>query len=669
MMTHQQPAPSPADKVALCYIRQSYTRDGDDKNSPERQQANIERVCQENGWIPEWYIDADGHKSGRKVKNRPGWLALERRLADPDVVALVANDLARVHRKGWRVGDLIEKLEKYDIALVLAAPNREVDTSTPMGRIFIQFAAIFDEYYAEDISQRAKDSIQYRKARGIGVGKPPFGTVRGEGGYLKPSPAGAWLLPNGKFVTGSAEACPEEGALWRGYYECAGYILAIYAENSMGLEQIAYRLNEEGWPFSDRRGKPRMVTPDDIRRVVGNWPEYGGIVMDRKSKDRPAYENDNPDAIPLREDRAVYPMNLVRAVARVRSGRSVRPVDKGVKREAQDYALSGLTFCAHCDARAEKENEPRLRTRLTGRTDANGIRRYKHKTGVTCGVHNRSIPCEVLEEDFGRLIKLLTVSQDAIDLMTELAIQAENGGVAEDQEQFERQREKALALCHRRIEAARHLYLDGDVDRDEYLRIKEQNEREIIHWQARTTETQEIALELGMCLDAVDRLARLWDTADDEDRKGLAQNLFDEVVVDLDTRRIVGFKLKPWTERFLVLRMELYRDEYPELAKEIEAGLAEKHIPPADEGQGNHMPHRGLHTRGFHHLDEAFDYGIRVVYWGSCLPDSPISDGTLPEFERNLCIRDAYAAGAAIRDLVREHQISSQRVYQILRDN
>ena len=146
--------------------------------------------------------------------------------------------------------------------------------------------------------------------------------------------------------------------------------------------------------------------------------------------------------------------------------------------------------------------------------------------------------------------------------MTELAIRPRTS-VAEDQEQFERQREKALALCHRRIEAARHLYLDGDVDRDEYLRIKEQNEREIIHWQARTTETQEIALELGMCLDAVDRLARLWDTADDEDRKGLAQNLFDEVVVDLDTRRIVGFKLKPWTERFLVLRMELYRDEYP----------------------------------------------------------------------------------------------------------
>lgn len=81
------------------------------------------------------------------------------------------------------------------------------------------------------------------------------------------------------------------------------------------------------------------------------------------------------------------------------------------------------------------------------------------------------------------------------------------------------------------------------------------------------------------------------------------------------------------------------------------------------------MPHRDLHTRGFHSLDVAFDYGIKVVYWGNHLPEAPVSDGTMLQYERNLRIRAAYAAGAAVPDLVREHQISSQRVYQILRDN
>lgn len=585
---------SDAEKVALCYIRQSYTRDGDDQNSPERQRSNIERICQENGWKPEWYVDADGHKSGRKVQNRPGWLALEKRLGDDDVVALVANDLARVHRKGWRVGDLIEKMERYQIALVLAAPNREVDTSTPMGRIFIQFAAIFDEYYAEDISQRAKDSIQYRKAKGIGVGKPPFGTIRGEDRYLKPTPDGAWLLSNGKFVAGSLDERPEEGAVWRGYYECAHLILSLYAENRMGLENIAYTMNEEGWPFCDRHGNPRAMTRDDIRRVVSNWPEYGGLVFDRKAKDRPAYEDINLDEVPFREDRAVFPLELVRSVAMVRQGRTLRPADKGVKRDAQAYALSAIAYCAHCDRLAEEDHNLGLRTRLTGRTDANGIRRYKHKTGVLCGCENRSIPCDVLEEEFGRLLKLLTVNQEAIDLMAELAIQTESGRITDDEEEFERQREEAIAKANRRIDAARNLYADGDLSREEYLARKAQNEREIAHWQTRTTEIQQIALELGMCLDAVDKIARLWDGADAEDRRGMAQNLFEEVIVNIDTRRIESFKLKPWADRFLVLRMELYRDEYPELAKEIEAALAEKESPLTGEGQGNHMPHRGL---------------------------------------------------------------------------
>lgn len=50
--------------TALCCVRQSYTRDANDTNSPERQEANIKTVCARNGWTSEFYIDAEGHKSG-----------------------------------------------------------------------------------------------------------------------------------------------------------------------------------------------------------------------------------------------------------------------------------------------------------------------------------------------------------------------------------------------------------------------------------------------------------------------------------------------------------------------------------------------------------------------------------------------------------------------------
>jgi hypothetical protein len=434
----------------------------------------------------------------------------------------------------------------------------------------------------------------------------------------------------------------------------------------MGLENIAYTMNENGWPFCDRHGTPRAMTRDDIRRVVSNWPEYGGLVFDRKAKDRPAYEDVNLDEVPLREDRAVFPLDLVRAVAAVRQGRMLRPVDKGVKRDAQAYALSGITFCAHCDRLAEEDSNPSLRTRLTGRTDANGIRRYKHKTGVLCGCENRSIPCDVLEEEFGRLLKLLTVNQEAIDLMAELAIQAESGRITDDEEEFERQREEAIAKANRRIDAARNLYADGDLSREDYLARKEQNEREIAHWQTRTTETRQIALELGMCLDAVDKIARLWDGADADDRQGMAQNLFDELVINVDTRRIESFKLKPWADRFLVLRMELYREEYPDLAAEVEAALGEKESPLTDESQGNDMPHRGLRAGALQHLVDAMGYGMVLMYIGQKLSMVPLTDHTPTKCQRNEEIRARHLQGESLSSLADVFGLSAQRVLQIV---
>jgi hypothetical protein len=112
-------------------------------------------------------------------------------------------------------------------------------------------------------------------------------------------------------------------------------------------------------------------------------------------------------------------------------------------------------------------------------------------------------------------------------------------------------------------DAAVHLYKDGEFEREEYMRIREANEREITHWEARTT-TEELAVELALCMEAVDKLARLWDVVEDEDKQGLARSLFTSIVYDLDTRRIVNFRLKPWADNWLTLRAALYAEETAE---------------------------------------------------------------------------------------------------------
>ena len=171
-------SPSVPRTTALCYVRLSLTRDESDLNSPQRQRSNIQAECDRRGWKTEWYEDIEGHKSGTKEENRPGWLALKARLSDPDVVAIVTNDLSRLHRKGWRVGSLIDFIEQHNVSLILAAPGRNLDLSGAGGKITTMIMALMDEYYATDISQKQKDSVQYRRANGIVVGRIPFGTMR-----------------------------------------------------------------------------------------------------------------------------------------------------------------------------------------------------------------------------------------------------------------------------------------------------------------------------------------------------------------------------------------------------------------------------------------------------------------------------------------------------------
>ncbi len=116
----------------------------------------------------------------------------------------------------------------------------------------------------------------------------------------------------------------------------------------------------------------------------------------------------------------------------------------------------------------------------------------------------------------------------------------------------------AIAKCRRKIDAARHLYEDGDLSREDYLKRKEENEREIAHWEARTTEIEQAALELALCIETITRIVQLWDSASGEDKQGMAQSIFEYIVYDLDAQRIVDFRLKPWADRFMVLRTALY---------------------------------------------------------------------------------------------------------------
>lgn len=474
------------------------------------------------------------------------------------MIALVANDLARLHRKGWRVGDLLDYVEQRGIRLVLADPRRHIDFSSPYGRMFAQLSAIFDEWYATDISERWKSSIAHRKAKGITVSLPPFGTKRDkQTGFLVSSDEGAWLMPDGTWVAGKiGETAPAEGAIWRGYFQCAERILTLYADET-GRESISRRLQEEGWAFRDRQGQPVPIEVDDVRRVTSNWAEYGGYVSEKRARERHPVEYP-PDKIiaKLNPERAVFDIDFLAQVARSRQKRAVRkhPTDS-VNRNAVITPLSGITYCAHCEHLALKHNNPRLRSRLWGRAG----KYYRHKPGGGCGCSTTQVLREVYEADFFKLIRLLELKPDELDKLLLLATEVEP--TAAEQEGLETKKAKAIALCNWRIQAAIDLYCDGRIDRPEYLRRVERNEREIASWQSRTTEREKLAMELTMCIHAIETMTRLWEVSSDEDKQGRARHLFEYVTYDLDRKQITDFRLKAWADQFLVLRAALYAED------------------------------------------------------------------------------------------------------------
>ncbi|MEP7289350.1 MAG: hypothetical protein ABI947_26660 [Chloroflexota bacterium] len=305
-----------------------------------------------------------------------------------------------------------------------------------------------------------------------------------------------------------------------------------------------------------RLDRPHSTSSLHVKHGRMNFSARTGLVLDKASKMRHVREF-NLDELRFSEEHAVMPLDLLYEVAKVQYERSGQPKDHGVNRAVRIYALNGMTYCAHCEQLAAQHNNPKLRSRLSG-----DKMRYRHKNGVLCGCTNKSVPGVQYEADFGRLIKLLTIKPEALDLMTELAIQADKLRTPSGEDTDpEAEKREAIALCKRRIEAAVNLYGDGRISREEYLRRVEQNEREIAYWETRTSDSEKAALELTMCMDALDKLSRLWDVGEPEDRQGMARSLLSYIVYDLDKRRIVDFRLKPWADRFLVLRAALYEDE------------------------------------------------------------------------------------------------------------
>ena len=165
-------------KKAIGYVRVSTTEQATEGISLDNQKAKIRAYCALND-LDLIEIIEDAGKSGKNL-NREGIESLLGMIRKKEVGAVIVYKLDRLSRKVIDTLTLIESFEKAGIAF--HSLNEKIDTSTAMGRFFLNITASLAQMERDLISERTKDALQMKIANHERAGQVPFGWRLAEDG-------------------------------------------------------------------------------------------------------------------------------------------------------------------------------------------------------------------------------------------------------------------------------------------------------------------------------------------------------------------------------------------------------------------------------------------------------------------------------------------------------
>jgi DNA invertase Pin-like site-specific DNA recombinase len=165
-------------KKAVGYIRVSTSEQAAEGISLDNQKAKIKAYCGLNDLDLAEIIE-DAGKSGKSL-NRDGVERLLSMVKKREIGAVVVYKLDRLSRKVIDTLTIIETLEKAEIAF--HSLNEKIDTSTAMGRFFLNITASLAQMERDLISERTRDALQMKIANHERAGQIPFGWRLAEDG-------------------------------------------------------------------------------------------------------------------------------------------------------------------------------------------------------------------------------------------------------------------------------------------------------------------------------------------------------------------------------------------------------------------------------------------------------------------------------------------------------
>lgn len=452
-------------RVAL-YTRVSTERQSQEGYSLEAQHDQLIAYANDNK-MQIFKIYSDPGISAKNLK-RPGIQELIRDLESGMFEAVIVHKLDRLTRNISDLYGLVELVNKKNVKLI--SLSEQIDTSNPMGRMFVYLLGIFAQMFRENLGEEVTKGMRKRAEKGLhNITVDLYGYVRQENGDL---------------------LIKEEEAKW------VRWMFERYAAGD-GSPTIAKYLNQQGV----RRNKGSRWDHSKVILALGN-KHYCGQVHNKFKRDEEAIVRQGTHEPIVSEEL----FNRVQVIAeRKREGR--------ISKNSYGYVFGGILKCAKCGLS------------YTGITDR---RTPSHARHYVCGGKTRAGICDqggISEKKLVELIFKTTFAKG--EEYTRKHVPTKKNNVEEEIR-------KEIRSSEERRERWQMAYGDGNMPYEDFSKRMQEEMIRITEIEKKlSTVPKQIVSHLSPqeAIKMINEMKDNWEFFEQRTKKDIMQSIFQRIVI------------------------------------------------------------------------------------------------------------------------------------------
>lgn len=457
---------------AAIYTRVSTMMQNAEGHSMEAQHDRLIEHINSNGYeLAKIYSDPG--ISAKDLK-RPGIQELIRDLKAGAFDIVIVHKLDRLTRNISDLYDLVELVNDHNVKLI--SHSEQIDTSSPMGRMFVYLLGIFAQMFRENLSQEVTKGMTKRAEKGLhNVTVAMYGYKRDEEGNLH---------------------IIENEAKW------VKWIFEQYIHGK-GSSTLAKELNDMGI----RRNQGAMWDQHKVMLALKNL-HYTGKVHWKSAK--------------LSEDNRIIREGIHEPIISTETYEKAQHIlmrrkDGKISQNSYEYVFGGILKCGKCGGNYKgKYNKRKL---LNGDPAM-----YR---GYACSNNERYGNCDQSGISEKNMSKLLFKNIDLVGSLHSYAPDVEIDNTQKEIESMMKQSELKRARWQ-------HAYGEGLMNYDDFAQRMKEEQSSMLEWESKLEKIQPEQIPSISPEQAVKSLKLIfkhWDKVDQIEKKKLIQSLFQRITI------------------------------------------------------------------------------------------------------------------------------------------